>query len=119
MATALAFVFDAGGLECMNLQRFSGIENRGHAAAILLQRIDEYKLGGDNSGSLKVHSSPMIIVDIVDLQHCRVDVSRKLGKEPLEVGEKRWIIERPLRGVLHHTIRALPSVDRVLQTQQH
>lgn len=67
MATALAFVFDAGGLECTNLKWFSDGENRGHATAILLQRIDEHKLGGNDRGSLKIHRSPVIIVDIVDL----------------------------------------------------
>jgi hypothetical protein len=51
----------------VRIWRSSVITEKAHTTAILLQRIDEYKLGGNDSGSLKVHSSPVIIFDIVDL----------------------------------------------------
>jgi len=85
--------------------RGSAITQIGHTTTILLQRIHKYKLGGNDSGSLEVHSSPVIIINVFDLCHIRVDVSRELGEEPLEVGEERWIVKRPLRGVLCDTFR--------------
>lgn len=38
-----------------------------HTTAILLQCINEYKLSGNDSSPLEVHSSPVIVVDVVDL----------------------------------------------------
>jgi len=51
----------------VRIWRGSVTTEKAHTTAILLQRIDEYKLRGNDSGSLKVHSSPVIIVHIVDL----------------------------------------------------
>lgn len=76
------------------------------AVTALLQRIDEYKLCSNDSSSLEVDNSPMIIVDIVEPHYCRVDIDCELREEPLKVGKEGWIVEGPLRRILRHTFRA-------------
>jgi hypothetical protein len=60
-----------------------------------MQCIDEHQLSNNDSCALKVDGLPAVVFEVLDVEKCRLDVSRCLGEEPLKVGEEGRVVERP------------------------
>jgi hypothetical protein len=67
-----------------------------HSLGLLhLQRVDQEQLGNNDGDSLKVYCLPAIVLEIVQLEHGRVNQLRDLRHDPLEVREEGRVVERP------------------------
>ncbi len=62
---------------------------------VQLQGVYEQQLGDDDTPSLKVDRLPAVILEVIDLEHGRVDEPGDLGEDPFEVGEEGRVVERP------------------------
>lgn len=58
---------------------------------------DEDYLGDDDRRPLKVQGRGCVVTEVVQAYNFGIDDVRKAGEDALEEGEKRWVVERPLR----------------------
>lgn len=94
-AAAWLCFFDDAGDDLMNLRSFSTAQ---HIECVLysqMQSIYQYKLSDEHSCPLEVDCLPAVIVQVLNLQHLRVNQLCSLRHGPFEVRKERRVIERP------------------------
>lgn len=60
-----------------------------------MQGVNQDQLCDNDGCALKVDGLPAIIIEIIDLDHLRVDKPTDLGEEPFEVGKEGRVVESP------------------------
>jgi hypothetical protein len=60
----------------------------------------EDNVGNDDGQTLKQNCLVRFVVQIFHVQHFGIKVHGHLGQAPLEEGEKRWIVQCPLAGLV-------------------
>jgi hypothetical protein len=80
------------------------------------QRVHKNKFRQNDSCSLKVHSLPRVIAQVLHHQHRRVHICGSLGHQPFKSCKERRVIECPFGGFLNQSQLAstlsLHALDR-------
>lgn len=79
--------------------------------------VDEQAVGEDDRQPLEEDGGRAGVVLVLQLQHVRVKVLRRLGQAQLEPGEQRRVVQGPLRRVLETQRPVLLNKVRLKQDQ--
>lgn len=60
-----------------------------------MQGVNQDQLCDDDGCALEVDGLPTIIIEVVDLNHLRIDEPADLGEEPFKVGKEGRVVESP------------------------